>query len=348
MPRRSKNSALSEGRPTTLKDVAKRAGVTHSTVSRAINHPELLSEETLSTVQKAIKDLDYKPNPFARGLQTSASRSVALIVPNIQNLAYANIVRGVQKTLDDNHYSLIIASSSESRERERLLCRNLSYQWVDGVIFAHSTGGPPPLELLRPNLATVLIEHIVPGQKLDAFFLEIEDGMRQVVEHLHNLGHKKIALIEGDQVGLKCKQRISAFRHSLESVGLGLAEEYIQSANWTSRGGWEAMERLLCLNDPPTAVFATTDTMALGVIGAIAAHGLNVPVDISVVGFNNEPGSGEFNPPLTTLDASSYDIGVHAAEVLLMRIEDSKRPPIEIMYPLQLVIRSSTGSVKPG
>ena len=343
-PKAKGSSAV--GRMVTLKDVAQKAGVTHSTVSRAINHPELLSKDTLTTVQKAIKELNYKPNPFARGLQTSYSKTIALIVPNIQNLAFANIARGVQKALTSRQYSLIIASASESQSQERLLCQNLSYQWVDGVIFASSAGGVPPVELLRPNTPKVLIERLVPGYKFDSFFLDIDDGVHQVISHLHALGHRKIAVIVGDHSSLSSRQRLYAFQHALSEYDLPVPDAYIQTANWTPRGGWEAMERLIALKDAPTAVFVTTDTMALGAMGAAVAHGLKIPDDLSVVGFNNEPGSGEFNPPLTTLDASYYNIGVHAAEVLLMRIEDPNHSFIEIIYPLELVERASTGPVK--
>lgn len=297
-------------------------------------------------MQQTIKEMDYKPNPFARGLQTFSSKTVALIVPNIQNLAFANLAHGVQKTLDERGYSLIIASASEDREREQLLCKNLSYQWVDGVIFGSSVGMAPPVELLRPDAAKVLIERIVPGEKLDSFFLDIDDGVRQVIEHLARLRHRKIAIIAGDRNSMSSKQRIFAFRQSLAAMKLPCQDEYIEIANWDSRSSWEAMERLLRLEIPPTAVFVTTDTMALGVMGAIASHGLSVPQDISVVGFNNEPGSGEFTPPLTTLDASSSEIGAHAAEVLLKRIENPSRPFVEILYPLRLVTRASTGPAK--
>lgn len=339
-------SILTEGKMVTLKDVAQKAGVTHSTVSRAINHPELLSEDTLSKVQKAIKELNYKPNPFARGLQTSYSKTIALIVPNIQNLAFANIARGVQQALTSRQYSLIIASASESQSQERLLCQNLGYQWVDGVIFASSAGGVPPVELLRPNTPKVLIERFVPGQKYDSFYLDIDDGVDQVIAHLHALGHERIAVIAGDRASLSSRQRLYAFQHTMAEYGLPYREDYIQIANWTPRGGWEAMEHLISLKEAPTAVFVMTDTMALGAMGAAAAHGLKIPEDISVVGFNNEPGSGEFTPPLTTLDASYYNIGMHAAEVLLMRIDDPEHSFIEVIYPLQLIERASTGPAR--
>lgn len=329
--------------PATLKDVARRAGVSHSTVSRAINHPELLNGGTLESVRSAIEALNYTPNPFGRGLQTSSSKTVALIVPNIQNLAFANFAAGAQKTLEQEHYGLIMASSAEDRDRERFICKNLHNYWIDGVIFVSSTGGTPPIELLPENAARVLIERVAPGGEYDAFFLDIDEGVNRVIEHLAELGHRKIAVIMGDKASISSKQRFYAFRQALSAQKLPFVSDYVGTGDWSPRGGWESMIRLLELPEPPTAAFVTTDTMALGAVGAAAAKGYRIPADISIVGFNNEPGSGEFNPPLTTLDASSYDMGVHAAEVLLKRLSEPNRPYVQILYPLQLVLRCSTG-----
>ncbi len=329
--------------PATLKDVARRAGVSHSTVSRAINHPNLLNEETLEAVREAIRELDYTPNPFARGLQTATSKTVALIVPNMQNLAYANFAAGAQKTLESERFSLIMASSAEDREREKFICKNLNYHGIDGVIFASSTGGTPPVELLPAKAVKVLIERVAPGGEYDAFFLDIDDGVMRACKHLEAHGHRRIAIIQGDKTGYSSKQRLYAFKQALSALKIPFYPEYVETGDWSPRGGWMAMDRLLQLPSPPTAVFVTTDTMAMGTIGSAAANGLRIPGDISIIGFDNEPGSGEFNPPLTTLDACSYEMGIHAAEVLLKRLSEPGRPYVQIMYPLQLVLRASTG-----
>jgi LacI family transcriptional regulator len=329
--------------PATLKDVAQRAGVSHSTVSRAINHPDLLNQETLEAVREAIKELDYTPNPFARGLQTASSKTVALIVPNMQNLSFANYAAGAQKTLEAERFSLILASSAEDREREKFICKNLNYHGIDGVIFASSTGGIPPIELLPAKTIKVLIERVAPGGEYDAFFLDIDGGVMNAIQHLEALGHRKIAIILGNKAGYSSKQRLYAFKQALTALKIPFYPEYVETGDWNPRGGWMAMDKLLQLPDPPTAVFATTDTMAMGAIGSAAANGLRIPRDISIIGFDNEPGSGEFNPPLTTLDACSFDMGVHAAEVLLKRLNEPGRPYVQIMYPLELVHRASTG-----
>jgi DNA-binding LacI/PurR family transcriptional regulator len=330
------------GRPITLKDVAKLAGVAPSTISRALNHPEMVSEKTLQKIMPCIKALGYRPNFLASGLQTSISRIIALVVPSISNLAFANLAHGVQKGLESTSYGLIIASSEEDKKKEEEICNLLTQHWVDGVIFASSTGGIPPLELLPKETAIALIDRESNLAHIDSFVLDLEAGIKSVCDHLLALGHKKIAIIAGDPSTITGQNRLLAFKNCLERAGLELPEAYIETGYWSSKGGWESMLRLLNLPQPPTAVFAVTDTMAMGAVGAAEYAGFRVPEDISIVGFNNEPGSAEFNPPLTTLDASSFSMGKEAAHTVLKRIAHPELPANKVTYPLQLIIRNST------
>jgi DNA-binding LacI/PurR family transcriptional regulator len=329
-------------KPLTLKDVALRAGVSHSTVSRAINHPELINGATLERIMKLVQELGYHTNPFARSLQTSHSSTIALVVPSISNLAFANLTAGVQAALEEatTRYDLLIFSSDENLKKERFICNLLLQHRVDGVIFVSSAGGPPPTSLLPENMAKVLVER--SNKKVDSLILDLEGGLIEACSHLHELGHKKIAIITGDTTSITSKERLKWFQGALAVFGLPLATEYVEHGGWTARGGWEAMLRLLQLPEPPTAVFGVTDTIAMGAMGAASSLGFNIPADCSVIGFNNEPGSSELNPPLTTLDACSFQIGKHAAEILLGKIRNPDRQPTEVKYSLRLLKRSST------
>lgn len=340
----SKNA---KDKPATLKDVARLAGVTHSTVSRVINHPELVNPTTREKIWQCIRELDYHPNPFARGLQTSLSRTIALVVPNITNLAFANFARGVQSSLEQNEpYGLIIASSDEDCIKEKSICMMLRQHWVDGVIFVSSAGGIPPIELLPEKMPKVLVERTCKLDNIDTYLLDLDDGIKKACEHLHGLGHGKIAIILGDATSITSKERLKSFKKALTLLGLPSRNDYIEKGMWTSWDAKEAMIRLLKLEEPPTAVFAITDTMAMGAIAGAWELGLKVPEDVSVIGFNNEPGSAEYNPPLTTLDTSSFEMGRDAAETLLRRLGEPERPSVEIMYSTKLLVRSSTAPPK--
>lgn len=347
-PVTAKNHPFSLDRPATIKDVAVMAGVSHSTVSRAINHPELLSEETREKIFDCIQKLDYQPNPFGRGLQTSYSKTIALLVPSISNLAFANFTHGVQTALEEKNmqYGLIIFSSDENKEKEKFICNSLRQHWVDGVIFVSSAGGTPPTQLLPEKMAKVLVERSNNSQRIDSLLLDLDKGIYEACSHLFHLGHRRIAAIIGDATSITSRERLQAFYKAMSALGLTVKEEYVEQGMWTSRGGWDAMVKLLTLKQPPTAVFAITDTMALGAMGAAGYLGLKVPEDVSMIGFNNEPGSAELNPPLTTLNASSLAMGKHATETLFARIQDPQRPVVEIKYAVTLIHRASTAAPK--
>ncbi|KUO50105.1 MAG: hypothetical protein APF76_06465 [Desulfitibacter sp. BRH_c19] len=341
------SSKKTTDKPATLKDVAELAGVTHSTVSRVINHPEIVNPKTREKIWQCIRDLDYQPNPFARGLQTSLSGMIALVVPSITNLAFANFARGVQSCLEQNEsYGLTIASSDENCAKEQSICLMLRQHWVDGVIFVSSAGGIPPIELLPQKMAKVLVERSCKSEDIDTYQLDLDEGVKKACEHLYGLGHSKIAIILGDSMSITSKERLKSFKKALNVLELSYRNEYIEKGMWTSWDAKAAMIRLLHLEDPPTAVFAITDTMAMGAIAGAAELGLNVPMDVSIIGFNNELGSAEYNPPLTTLDTSSFEMGRDAAETLLRRVGEPGRPSVEIMYSTKLLIRASTAPPK--
>lgn len=329
-------------RPVTIKDIALRAGVSHTTVSRVLNHPELISEKTRAKVLKCIKEMNYLPNPFARGLQTSSSKIIALVIPTISNLAFANFVHGVKKGLEGTKYSFILAITEEKYENEVAICKMLQERRVDGVIFSNTARNEPPLKMLPKKVAKVLVERVSTSDYIDSFLFDAEDGINKVCYYLHELGHKKIAIITGDKKSIKAKKWLEYFIKAMSSLGLSVPDEYIQKAGWTSKDGWKAMNTLLQLHTLPTAVFAITDTLAQGALSCAFQLGFKIPEDISIIGCNNEPGSEELIPPLTTLDASSFDMGRDVAEAIVSRIENPERPAKKVLYPLRLVVRSST------
>ncbi len=333
--------------PTTLKDIAMRMGIDASTVSRAINHPERVKEDTLLKIERHIKQLNYHPNLVARGLQAAKTNLLAMVVPNFSNLAFAKINRGFHDALKGTNYEMIICSSQEDPQEEIDIGKALVRQRVSGIVFVGTVGtreNDIPFEIFRNNTEVLVIDRDVPNEHINVFLLDAYHSIKMALSHLQSLGHKRIAVITGQERSIQAKLRVSTVKSILSELGFGIQETYIREGDWTASSGWHAMEDLLGLDPRPTAVFALTDTMAMGAIGAASAAGLRVPEELSVIGFNNEPGSESFNPPLTTIAPHAYNIGMQAGKFLLERLEKNSTSRVVKHFPTDLIIRKTTAS----
>lgn len=331
--------------PVTLKDIASMVGVDASTVSRAINHPEKVKEKTLDKINQTIEALNYHPNLVARGLQTSRSNLLAMVVPNFSNLAFANITKGFHEMLKGSGYELIICSSQEDPDEEIAISRALVRQRVSGIVFVGSVGTYEkdiPFHIFENNTEVLLFDREVEHEHINVFLLDAYHGIKSALGHLMNLGHRHLGIITGHERSIHAKLRVTLVRNILDELGIVVPESYIREGDWSAAGGWHAMEDLLAMDPRPTAVFAITDTMAMGAIGAANTLGYRVPEDISVVGFNNEPGSESFNPPLTTIGPHAYSMGSQACKFLLERLEKGSGQRVVKKFPVDLLIRKST------
>ena len=333
------------GNPVTLKDIARMVGVDASTVSRTINHPEKVKEKTRTHILETIETYNYHPNLVARGLQTSKSNLLAMVVPNFSNLAFAKITKGFHDSIQGSDYELIICSTQESVEEEIEISRALVRQRVSGIVFVGSVGTYQldiPFHIFRNNTEVLMLDREINDDHINVFLLDAYHGIKMALNHLLNLGHTQIGIITGYERSIQAKFRVTLIRTILQELGIVIPENYIREGDWTAAGGWHAMEDLLSLDTRPTAVFALTDTMAMGAIGAAATLGFSIPDDLSVVGFNNEPGSESFNPPLTTIGPHAYNIGVQAAKLILERLEKGSKKRVVKTFPVDLLIRKST------
>lgn len=333
--------------PATLKDIASIAGVDASTVSRTINHPEKVRPETRKKIEKVITDLNYHPNLVARGLQTARSNLLAMVVPNFSNLSFAMITKGFHEAVEGSGYQVIICSSHEDPDAELEITLSLIRQRVGGIVYVGTVSTDEkdiPFHLFENNnMEIIVIDREISNPNINVFLLDAYHGIKLALKHLLQLGHRRIAIITGQKKTLQSKNRVNLIMHLLEELHIAIPEHRIKEGNWSSSGGWYAMQDFLRLDEPPTAVFAITDTMAMGAVGAACAAGFRVPQDISVIGFNNEPGSESFNPPLTTIGSHAYDIGVQAGKVILEGLESNPYPKSVREFSLDLIIRKSTG-----
>ncbi len=323
----------------TILEIAEMSGVNPSTVSRVINHPEMVNEKTREKVQAFIKECNYQPNPFARGLQTKRSKIVALVVPNFTTLSFANLARGIQERLMQSDYSMVIFSSHEDEVLEKKICKKISDLHIDGVIFASSM--MPNYDELSYGIAKVFIDRDGSLDGIDTFILDVEGAFDKLIKYLVDKGHSNIGFVVGDKKSYAGLKKISAFKKAMKNHGLEVDEKFIVGALWSSKEGWNATSKLLEGKDIPSVIIAGSDTLGIGVIGAVNSKGLSVPEDISVVGFNNEPGSESMNPPLTTMEYDDYGMGQEVADAIIKRI-NKPEGEIEIkIYTMDIIERKT-------
>ena len=333
-------------RTTTLRDVAAEAGVHPATVSRALNVDtrELVNEETARRVLAAAERLGYRPNPIARGLKTNRSYTVGVVVPDLRNPLFPPIARGIEERLEPAGYTSLLANTDNDPERERLSFDALRARQVDGFITATAQRHHPLLrEVAESGRPLVLVNRITDDEDLPWVVADDESGMRQAVEHLHALGHRRIAHIGGSVHVSTGAGRRAGFLAALEALGLEVDPALVAVGGaYAEAEGARLTADLLASGRAFSAVVAGNDLMALGCIDALRAAGRDVPGEVSVVGFNDMDWSERFSPPLTTVRVPHHELGVQAAGLLLERLADPAAPARHVVLPAELVVRGST------
>ncbi len=329
----------------TINDVARKAKVSVATVSRVINDSILISERTKKNVRKAIKELDYKPYARARQLIKKSLRAVALLIPDIKNIFYPIVIRGVEDELEKNDYSLFICNTDENIEKERKYLDTLIDKGVDGMIFL----GTRPAELkqqyiinLSEKMPVLMINDYMIGSNVYSVMTDETEGAYQAVNYLIGLGHKKIAFINGDVDYTTYRYKYRGYERALEANGLEVDGKYHIKETPYEGGGYLGTKKILQMKEErPTAIFTASDQIAVGVYKAIYEAGLKIPGDFSVVGFSGIPLSKELYPELTTIDQLAYSTGNLAGGTLLKLIAGKTLEQKRILLEPKLVVRNS-------
>ncbi len=334
-------------KPVTISDVARLAGVHPGTVSRALNlkTESKVNPETVRRVRRAAKQLGYQPNSIARGLRTSSSMTIGVITPALPTPIFPPIVRGIDSHLATRGYSAVVVNTDGSDVTERLLFESLVQRQMDGFVFATGHSGPSiAAEAYERGIKAVMVNRDSGGVPYPAAVGDDAEGIRAALAHLAGLGHTRIVHIAGPSAFSTSQVREKAFVDGC--VEFGLSGEVVGTAAYSVDEGQRAMGRVLESSSPgPTAVVAANDLIALGVYHALRIHGLRCPQDISVVGFNDMPFAGDFQPAMTTVRAPHFELGVVAARLLCDEIESSSIMAAKIMLPVELIIRESTARV---
>lgn len=317
------------------------------TASRALNAGtrQLVNAETAARVIAAAEELGYSPNPIARGLKTSRSASVGVVIPDLTNPLFPPIVRGIEDVFREAGYSALIVNTDNDLERERSVIDALRQRNVDGFIIATSRLEHPLIEELAESSAPiVLLNRRMTRADIPTVTSDDPAGISLAVRHLYELGHRNLVHLAGPQNLSTGVARRRAFVQSLTELDLDAGEDRITVCDsWSDEVARQALSEMFESGPPFTAVVAGNDLIALGCYQAIADRGLRCPDDISVVGFNDIPFMDKVTPPLTTIRIPHYDIGAQAARLLLDVLHHPGAPARSLVLPVSLVLRASTG-----
>jgi LacI family transcriptional regulator len=331
----------------TLRDVALAAQVHPSTASRALNVATrgLVNERTAERVLHAARSLGYEPNALAQGLKGNRTFTIGMLVPDLTNPLFPPIVRGMEDRCGREGYTILVANTDNDAEKERHILGVMARRRVDGLILATAHRDYPLLtDLLRSDHPVVLVNRTADQPPLRSVSGDDHTGIGYAVRHLVELGHRRIAHLAGPRQVSTGLVRHQSFLGWMGSSGVAVDPRLIVHCDWfTQAAGAAAFEQLLARDVDVTAVVAANDLVALGCYQVAAEHGIRIPEDVSVVGYNDIRFADAFDPPLTTVRIPHYEIGVRAAELLLEAIERPGGPRIGVRLPPELVVRRSTG-----
>lgn len=330
----------------TLRDVAEAAGVHAATASRALNPATrgLVNAETARRVMKVAETLGYRPNPIARGLKTSKSQTVGLVIPDLTNPLFPPIVRGIEDVLEPAGYSGLIVNTDNDPGRELAQIESLRSRQVEGLIVATALIDHPLLARLhREGVKMVMVNRRTDGINVSSITPDDATGISLAVEHLAGLGHRRIAHLAGPQTTSTGVVRARSFRNTVRELGLDNDPDLVTTCEfWNEEDGARALRGLLDRGVDFTAVVAGNDLIALGCYDVFAERGIVCPDDVSVVGFNDMPFLDKLRPPLTSVAVPHHQVGVEAARMLLETIDEPERPARSVLLPLNLQVRGST------
>ena len=326
-----------------IAEIAKRANVSTATVSRTINQSGPVKAATARKVWRAITELNYYPNSHARALVSGRSRLIGLIVSDITNPFFPELIRAFETHAAQKQYDLLLTSTDYLTTRMTTCLRRMLERKVDGVAMMTSEMDPGLIkELGKRGVPLVFMDVGQVGPKMSHVAIDYANGIRQAVDHVAALGHKHIGFISGPLDLHSARTRRQAFLEALRTHALAPDKRAIREGTHTAEGGQKAMAALLRLLRRPTAVVCSNDWTAIGALRAIHAAGLKVPADISLVGFDDIPLVSYTTPPLTSVRMSASDVGATAFDALFKLIGEERLEGDVYQVPTRLVVREST------
>jgi DNA-binding LacI/PurR family transcriptional regulator len=332
-------------RQPSIKDIARLARVSHPTVSRALQNSPLVNAKTAEKIRKIATESGYRASAVARGLVTRRTRTIGLVVTSVADPFTSQVVSAIEQAANDHGYCVFLADSNADPDRERKIVQSFAEQRVDGIIVTSSRVGALYLPLLEEMMVPiVLVNDQHPGAFVHSVMICNQEGTRAVTEHLAGLGHRRIAFI-GDQFGYQSDtERLAGYREALDAARIPFRPELVVRGDGKPEAAMHTMDELLARSNPPTAVCCYNDMTALGAMRSIRMHGLRVPEDISVAGFDDLFVASYTEPPLTTVRQPMRRMGQLAMENLI-KLMSGQESVVRIMVRAELIVRESTARV---
>lgn len=333
---------------TTIRDVARRAGVAPITASRALNASGYVSAATRARVEAAAAELNYVPNMLANSLRSNRTHTLALVLSDISNPFWTTVARGVEDAASRSGFTVIYCNTDADERKQAQYVSMLLRRRVDGVLLVPASSSSESVRALQAqNVKVVVLDHLLKDVAVDIVRGDSCEGARRLVNHLIALGHRRIALLTGATDVFTAQERAAGYRQALHAAGIPCDERLVLFGAYTVASGAALAERVLALDSRPTAIFAANNFLAAGALRTLYRHGLRVPADVSLASFDDLPIDYLVEPFFTVVKQPAYELGARAAELLLVRIHaPAGKPCQEIVLPTELVVRASTAPPK--
>ncbi len=328
----------------TIHDVARRAGVAPITVSRVINHSASVSAETRDLVEQAIRELGYRPNRLARSLRLKRTHTLALVVTDITNPFWTTVVRGVEDAARTSGFNVILCNTDESEEKQDQYLDVLLQKQVDGILLVPACTNFRLCQWIQAlTTPIVVLDRRVPSMQIDTVRGDSEGGAYQLVRHLVDLGHRRIAVLSGPCEISTAEDRVAGYCRALGDMGLDIRADWILYGEFSRTSGYEMTRQVLNTSPRPTALFAVNNFIALGALSALYQLGFKIPQDMSVVSFDDLVNEQVVEPFLTVADQPAYAMGQRAADLLAARLSGAMvGEPQEVVLPVKIIVRKSS------
>lgn len=327
----------------TMKDVARLAGVSTSTVSHVINKDRFVSEPIREKVDAAIKTLNYAPSALARSLKLNQTHTIGMLITASSNPFYSELVRGVERSCFERGYSLVLCNTEGDEHRMNRNLETLLQKRVDGLLLLCTETHLPAPEIMSryPSIPTVMMDWAPFEGESDVIQDNSLLGGEMATQHLIDSGYTRIACIAGPQDKTPARLRLEGYRNAMNKAGLEICEGFEIIGDFEFQGGFSAMSSLLALEQPPLAVFTGNDAMAVGAYHALYQAGLKVPQDMAIVGYDDIELARYMTPPLTTIHQPKDELGELAVDVLIHRMAQPTLAQQRLLLTPELVVRGS-------
>lgn len=332
----------------TIYDIARLAGVSTATVSKVMNGTGKISEKTRKKILEISKQLNYEPSVVASALTGKKTYTLGLMVPDLGNPFFAELARNVEDRAHEHGFNVIICNTDNNAEKQLSYIRLMQQKSVDGIIVATgaaSESGRTVMDAIGQKVPVALISREMPSWPASAVLVDDFAGGYAASEYLLRLGHTRIAVVAENFAIESSKERVRGYRKALEEAGVQSDDAYVRESDFSVEGGKKAAGELLDLAEPPTAIFACNDLLAIGVLQAARERGVPVPEKLSVVGFDNTILATVTDPPMTTIAQPIREMGCEVVDLIIREINDEKHVKQRIVLLPELVVRGTTSPI---